>query len=162
MEYKASTSEFQNLASSHKKAQDELEKHRAMLRKLEDFRDETSEDLKERPDASKFAGIIEGIKLSIRDADDRMTKMQEETKYTLADHTHSIDQMKARMSNIFKELDRRLTRDDEVRIMHHVKKLPQYKDFEELYAKTIPVCARFEKRVFGMQIEVDKLGAIVQ
>lgn len=68
---------------------------------------------------------------------------------------------KTRISNILKELDRRLTRDDEARIMHHVKKLPQYKDFHELYEKTVPVCARFEKRVFGQQIECEKLTHIV-
>ena len=52
------------------------------------------------------------------------------------------------MVNIVKDLDKRLTKDDEARIMIQVKKLPQYRDFEELYKKTVPVCAKFEKRIF--------------
>lgn len=132
------------------------------MRKLEDFRDETSEDLKERPDAAKFADIIAGLRLQIRDTDERVGKLGDGYTYTLNEHTHSIDQMKMRLSNVFKELERRLTRDDEARMMAVVRKLPQYSDFEDLYKKTVPVCARFEKRVFAQTVDIDQLRAIVE
>lgn len=86
VEYKASSADVQKLADSSKKHAEELEKHRAMLRKLEDFRDETSEDLKERPDASKFADIIAGIRLQIRDTDDRLRESIENGKAMHDEH----------------------------------------------------------------------------
>ena len=44
-------------------------------------------------------------------------KFKEETEAISNEHGHSLDHMKGRLSNIMKELDRRLTRDDEARIM---------------------------------------------
>ena len=84
---------------------------------LESFRATTSGELAERPDAAKFQDIIDSIKLSVRDCENRQMKFKEETESVYHDHSHSLDHMKGRLSNIIKELERRLTRDDEARIM---------------------------------------------
>lgn len=66
------------------------------------------------------------------------------------------------IDKLVKELDKKVEQDDLVKIWKHFDRFSLYDDLKVLYGKVIPEIAKFEEKIIGFKLDIEKHNLILR